>query len=327
MVRYRLPESQGPIAFHNAQMIPDVHRHAGSTAILQSTSPVVLVCISILGIQLGAAFAVTLFPALGAEGVVALRVLLAAIFIGMTVYRRVPELIRVVRENFMLTSLFGTSMAAMNLFFYMALDRIPLGAVVAIEFCGPLGVAVYNAKRPHHVIWVLLALVGVFLLSPFSGADLNLSGIVFAMLAGLGWALFIILAGRLNKRIEGHDGLIVGMVIAGFCLFPLAVPVIPTVVASLDLLLWVVLVALLSTAIPFTLEYEALKRIPPRVYGVLVSLEPAVALMVGALILHERIAFQGVVAVACVVVAAIGITVTDRRDRDVPVIEDNERIQ
>lgn len=305
-------------------MNPDVQHLTGSTVILQSTSPVVLVCISILGIQLGAAFAVTLFPALGAEGVVALRVLLAAIFIGLTAFRRIPALILVVRDNLVLTLLFGSSMAAMNLFFYMALDRIPLGAVVAIEFCGPLGVAVFNAKRLLHVIWVLLALVGVFLLSPFSGADLNWSGIVFAMLAGLGWALFIIQAGRLNKRIEGHDGLIVGMVIASICLFPLAVPVIPTVAASPSLLLWVVLVALLSTAIPFTLEYEALKRIPPRVYGVLVSLEPGVALVVGALILHERISFQGLIAVACVVVAAIGITVTDRRDKTVLVTEDNE---
>jgi len=201
----------------------------------------------------------------------------------------------------------------MNLFFYQALARIPLGAAVAIEFVGPLGVAAVASRQMSHFAWVALAAFGIILLSPLAGVNLDILGIMFALLAGAGWALFIVLAGRVAGRVSGHDGLAIGMAIAAIAMIPLAAPIAGNLLADPLLLLAGFGVALLSTTIPFTLEFEALKRMSKRTYGVLVSVEPGVAALVGALFLGERLGIQGMFAVTCVVIAAIGITVTDGR--------------
>ncbi len=152
------------------------------------------------------------------------------------------------------------------------------------------------------------------LLSPLTGADLDTWGILFALTAGLAWAIFIILSRRVSSQVSGHDGLVIGMVVAAVLMIPFAVPVAGHLVSNPLILFTALTVALLSTTIPFTLEFEALKKIPPRTYGILVSVEPAVAALVGALLLGERIGVQGVIAVACVVIAAIGITISDGRN-------------
>jgi len=207
---------------------------------------------------------------------------------------------------------FGLCIVAMNLFFYEAISRIGLSASVAIEFIGPLSVAVFNSKRLIHLMWIVLAALGIFLLSPMAGVSLDSIGIVFALLAGSGWAFFIILAARIGNRIDGNDGLAVGMLIAAVIMSPMAVPFAPDLIANPLVLLVGFGVAVLSTAIPFTFEFEALKRMPARAYGILVSTEPAVAAVVGAVLLEERIGTQGVIAVSCVVVAAVGISVSDK---------------
>ena len=204
-------------------------------------------------------------------------------------------------------------MAEMYFCFYQAIARIPLGAAVAFEFIGPLSVAALTSRRMSHFAWIALAALGIVLLSPLSGANLDPIGIMFALLAGAGWALFVVLSVRVGSRVPGNDGLAIGMTIAAITMIPFVAPVTKVLATDGLILLMGFAVALLSTTIPFTFEFQALKKLPARTYGVLVSVEPAVAAIVGALFLGENIGTQGMIAVACVVVAAIGITVSDRR--------------
>ncbi|NKB61381.1 MAG: EamA family transporter [Gammaproteobacteria bacterium] len=276
--------------------------------------PTGLVLIAVTSIQLGAGIATHLFPVLGAEGTVAIRIIFSSLLLGLAARGRVGTFVGTLKRNWGLLIGFGLCIAAMNLFFYQSIARIPLGAAVAFEFIGPLGVAAFSSKRLSHFAWIALAALGIVLLSPLSGTDLDTLGIVFALLAGGGWALFILLAARVGERVSGNDGLVIGMAVAAVTMVPFAVPVMTDLVSNPLILIASFGVALLSTTIPFTLEFEALKRIPSRTYGILVSTEPAVAAVVGALLLGERIGIQGMVAVACVVIAAIGISVSDQKD-------------
>lgn len=272
-----------------------------------------LVLLSIVAIQVGAALAIQLFPALGASGTAAVRIVFSALLLALAARGRVRGYGRLFVQNWRLLLVFGLCIAAMNFFFYAAIARIPLGVTVAIEFIGPLSVAVLTSRRLSHLAWIVLAALGIALLSPLSGVRLDAMGILYALLAGTGWALFIIVANRVGDRVPGSDGLAIAMAVAAITMIPFVAPIAGTLVSTPLLLVAGVGVALLATTIPFSLEYEALKRLPARTYGVLVSLEPAVAATVGALFLGERIGTLGLIAVACVVVAAIGITFSDGR--------------
>jgi len=279
----------------------------------ENIPPPVLVLLAIIAIQSGAAIAIHLFPVLGPQGTVAVRIIFSAMLLCLASRFRFRSFPGIFARNWVLLSLFGLCIAAMNFFFYQSIARIPLGAAVAFEFTGPLGVAVLTSRRLSHLAWVVLAALGIVLLSPLSGAELDPLGIVFALLAGAGWATFIILAGRIAATASGNDGLVIGMSLAAIIMIPFAVPVVDELVTNPVILLAAFGVALLSTTVPFTLEFEALKRIATPTYGVLVSAEPALAALVGALLLGERIGVQGMVAIACIVVAAVGITVCDAR--------------
>lgn len=281
---------------------------------LGAIPPPGLVLLAIVAIQLGAAFATNLFPVIGADGAVAVRIIFAAILLLIVSRTGIRQTTRIFAQNRMLLLMFGLCLAAMNMFFYQSIARIPLGAAVAIEFIGPLGVAAFNSRRVSHFGWVALAAAGIALLSPLSGIDLDPIGILFAVLAGTGWALFIILSTRVSSRIPGHDGLAIGMTVAACAMIPFAIPALPAMVNDPLIIFVGIGVALLSTSIPFTLEFEALKKITKRMYGVLVSVEPAVAALIGAVILGERMGIQGMIAVACVVAAAAGITATDKHE-------------
>ncbi len=285
---------------------------SGEFAVLNAIPPPGLVILAIFAIQIGAGLAIHLFPILGAEGTVAVRIIFSALILGIAARGRIRNFAQVFISNWSLLLGFGLCVAAMNLFFYQALARIPLGAAVAIEFIGPLGVAALTSRRASHFIWIAIAATGIILLSPVSGADLDTLGVFYALLAGMGWALFILFAGRVGKRISGNDGLAIAMIIAGITMIPFAVPIAVDLITNPIVLLIGLGVALLSTTIPFTLEFQALKRLSTRAYGVLVSLEPGVAAIVGAILLDERIGIQGTIAVACVVIAAVGITLTEK---------------
>lgn len=267
---------------------------------------------SIIAIQVGAALAVHLFPALSPSGTVALRVGFSALFLlAASRLRFIPDIIhhsgRIV--------LFGLLIAAMNFLFYQAIARIPLGTAVTIEFVGPLGLAAITSRRRVDLGWVVLAAIGITLFSPIGGEPLDLLGMVFALLAGVCWAGFILVSGRIGRSLPGGQGLALAMAVAAIGLLPFAVPVSGEILSKPLLLVGAVVVALLSTTIPLSLEYEALKRLSPSAYGVLVSLEPAVATVVGAVLLNERIGARSTLAVMCVTIAAIGTTLSGRRGR------------
>ena len=282
-----------------------------SQTVLGAFPPTGLLLLAIISIQLGAGLATHLFPVLGAEGTVAVRIIFSALLLGLAARGRIRTFGQTFVRNWKLLTVYGLCIATMNLFFYQSIALIPLGAAVAIEFAGPLGVAVLASRRLVHFAWVALAALGIVLLSPLAGANLDPLGTLFALLAGVSWAFFIILTRRVANRVPGSDGLAIGMTIAAISMIPFAVPIIPDLISTPMILLAAFGVALLSTTIPFTLEFEALKRMSTRTYGVVVSVEPAVAATMGALLLGERIGVQGMIAVVFIVVAAIGITMSD----------------
>lgn len=274
-----------------------------------------MILLAIVTIQLGAAVSIHLFPVIGAEGTVAIRVIFSAIILGLFVRRGPRVLLNAFVSHWRLLLLFGLCLAMMNFFFYKAIERIPLGVAVAVEFAGPLSVSAFTSKKRGHLAWVALAAAGILLLTPLSGANLDLLGVVFAVCSGVGWGMFAILSRRVSERLNDNDGLVIGMSLAAFVMIPFIIPVVPVLIEQPVILLIGVSVALLSTAIPFLLEFKALKRLSATTYGILVSMEPAVAALVGAVLLSERIGLRGLCAVICVVVAAIGVTASDMRDK------------
>jgi inner membrane transporter RhtA len=263
----------------------------------------VLVVGAVASVQFGSAFAKTIFDEVGAGGTVFLRVLFAALVL-MLIWR--PRISGHGRRDVLLILLFGASLAGMNGTFYAALDRIPLGVAVTFEFVGPLSVAVFGSRTRLDVVWVVLAAAGIVLLSDFGGADLDGLGVALALTAGAFWAAYILLAARVGQAFPGGDGLALAMLVA-------VVPLAPIGIAEGGgdlLVVWVLAVgfavAMLSSAIPYTLELEALRRMPANVFGVLMSLEPALAATAGFIVLAEDLAAREVVAILLVVAASAG---------------------
>ncbi|MEM7170868.1 MAG: EamA family transporter [Pseudomonadota bacterium] len=274
---------------------------------LMLTPPPVLVLLAVLSLQLGAAIAVNLFPVLGPNGTVFWRVALSAMLL-MAIAR--PTLHGLNRRGLWLLLMYGTSIAVMNLCFYQAIARIPLGIAVAIEFLGPLGVAAATSRKLSHFLWVLLAGGGIALLSPEIGVNLDPWGVAFAGIAAVAWGGFVLLSVRVGKTFPGTQGLAWGMLIAALLIAPFGIETITAFTIDPLLIFAVIGVALLSTTIPFRLEFEALKRMPPRIYGILITTEPAVAAVIGALLLGQSLGTTGMIAIACVMAAALGASVT-----------------
>ena len=246
--------------------------------------PPALVLLSIVSIQIGAALAVNLFPALGPAGTVLLRVGIAALLLMLGAR---PALDRNLLAHAWLLLQFGCVMGAMNLCFYEAIARIPLGTAVTIGFIGPLAVAVLTSRRAVDFFWIVLAVVGLALFAPRLGQALDPLGVLLAAIAAAGWARFILLSRRVGQAFPGASGLALGMVVAALFLAPFGAG--GAVAALLDplLLAGALAVAVLSTTLPFALEFAALQRLSARTYGVLVTLEPAVAVLVGAVLLAQ----------------------------------------
>lgn len=263
-------------------------------------------------IQFGAGFAVTLFDELGAGGTVFLRLGFAAIVLW-AIWR--PSVRSLPREELRVALAFGVVLGAMNWTFYESIDRIPLGAAVTIEFVGPLGVAVAGSRRGLDVLWVALAAAGILLLSrPWEGGgELDGLGMLLALAAGALWAAYILLSARTGRLFPGGGGLAIAMV-AG-TLLTLPVGVIEGGAGLLDprLLLAGAVIALACSVVPYSLELEALRRLPASVFGVLMSLEPALAALSGFLVLDQGLGAPDVVAIAFVVVASAGATGTSGR--------------
>jgi inner membrane transporter RhtA len=261
-----------------------------------------LVIGAVASIQLGAAVATTLFDELGPTGAVLLRTGFAAVIL-VAVWR--PELPRRASEPLRDAVLLGVALAAMNLSFYAALDRIPLGIAVTLEFTGPFAVAVAGSRRASDLLWVGLAAVGILLLSPLRGS-LDSLGAAFALVAGACWAAYIVLTARVGRAFRGGRGLALAMGVAAIVLLPVGVAGAGQELARPGPLAVGLAVAVLSSAIPYSLELEALRRIRRGTFGVLMSLEPAVAALVGLAVLGQGLRPTEVVAIALVVAASAG---------------------
>ncbi|MWB96347.1 EamA family transporter [Flavobacterium sp. GA093] len=272
--------------------------------------PVPAVLLAIISVQCGAAIAKTLFPAIGAAGTASLRIGISALIL-FAVYR--PNLSKITPQQWKIVIPYGLSLGAMNLIFYLAIERIPIGLAVTLEFIGPLLVAVLGSKRLVDYCWVLLAAAGIVLIAPWSNDKIDPLGVVFALVAGALWAAYIVLGGKISKIMKDGDAVATGMLFAAVLILPFGFFENGLSNLTPHFLGLGIALALLSSAIPFTLEMKALGQLPPRTFSILMSLEPAAASICGLIFLQERLSFYEVLAVVCVVIASAGATLTAKR--------------
>jgi inner membrane transporter RhtA len=288
--------------------VPKIPTNGKSTnfGAARAVPPTGLVLLSIFSVQLGAAIAKGLFDELGPAGTVFLRVGFAALVL-LLLWR--PPIRGYARGDYFVAVAFGVVLGAMNFSLYGALDRIPLGVAVTLEFIGPLGVAVGGSRRMLDLLWVVLAAAGIILLAPLDvlgETELDPVGVALALLAGCFWAAYILLSARTGRIFPGGTGLVIAFCVGAVALVPVGVAGGGPALLDPKLLLAGFAVAMLSSAVPYWLDLEALRKLPPRVFGVLMSLEPAVAALVGFVVLGERLGMRALAAVLLVTVAAIG---------------------
>lgn len=268
-----------------------------------SLPPSSCLLLSIGSTQLGAAFAKGLFQQAGPAGVVVLRVGFTAAILFLLCR---PQWRNQVRVNLWLLILFGLSLVFRNFSFYAAIERIPIGVAAGLEFIGPLGLAVANSRRRLDLLWILLAGVGIVLLTPTGGFILDMWGVALALLSGGFAAAYILLSARTGQALAGGEGLAWAMAIGAFVLLPVGITVEGASLLQPHLLLSGFGVALLASVIPCSLELEALRSLPVQAFGVLLSLEPVAAAIAGFIVLGERLEFRAMVAILLVTMAAAG---------------------
>lgn len=273
--------------------------------------PVALVVIGMVFTQTGASFAKMLFPLVGANGATALRLTLAALVLVL-VFR--PWRHRLDKAQWRAVLLYGGVMGAMNLFFYAALEHIPLGIAVALEFTGPLAVALFGARRPLDFAWIALALIGFASLLPWTGfaGDVSPVGVVLALCAGACWAGYIIFGQRAGTGGGPHIAAL-GVAMAAVIALPFGIASAGPLLIDPAILPLGLAVALLSSAIPYALDMVALPHVPARLFGILMSGQPAFAALSGLLILGETLNVVQVAGMAAIVLASIGATLTIAR--------------
>ncbi len=270
---------------------------------------------AIVSVQVGSAVARTLFDDLGAAGATLLRLCLAALVL-LAVLR--PPVRRWGREQWLAAALLGAAMAAMNLVFYLALRTVPLGIAVTVEFVGPLLLALVQTRRLTDALWALLAASGVVLLGADTSGGAPLPGLALALLAGCFWAGYILASARVGQVLPGLDGLPVALAVGALLVAPFGAPGASAVVEHPELLLAGALVALLSSAVPYGLEMVALRRMPTRVFGILMSLEPAAAALAGLAVLGQRLGPRELAALLLVSLASVGVTLGRREGQRAP---------
>jgi inner membrane transporter RhtA len=268
------------------------------------------VLLSIISFQGGAALAKGIFPVLGAVATASLRIVLSAII--LVIFNR-PNIRNLTRAQWKAVALYGLTLGAMNIIFYMAIARIPLALGVALEFIGPLVLALTGSKRIIDFLWVVLAAAGIILIEPWGNNAVDIVGVLLALIAGAFWAAYILIGGHISKIMDGGKAVTIGMIFASILVLPIGIadgllthfrPVM--IVSGVSL-------ALLSSAIPFSLEMSALGKIPAKTFSILMSLEPAVAALSGLVFLHEYLSFYEWLAVALIIVASAGATLTKKK--------------
>lgn len=274
--------------------------------------PQVLVLGAIVSVQFGAAFADTLFDRAGPAGVVLLRLACSGLLLAVVVR---PRLRGRTRRDWGAVVAFGVVLGAMNWSFYEALDRLPLAVAVTVEFAGPLTLAIVGSRRPLDVVWAVFAGSGVALLAGNAfGGSLSISGLLLALLAGACWAAYIVASKRVGTTFEGLDGLAIALCVASVVVLPAGLIQGGSGLLQPAVLGGGLVVALLSSLIPYALEITALRSLSAKAFGLLMSLEPAAAALAGVVVLGQFLHLRTVVAMLLVVIASTGTTLQARAD-------------
>ena len=281
--------------------------------------PVGLLLIAMASIQSGASLAKSMFPIVGAQGTTTLRLIFASI-IMLLILR--PWRAKFTAKSLKTVIVYGAALGGMNFLFYMSLRSVPLGIAVALEFTGPLAVAIYASRRLIDFIWIGLAITGLLLLIPTgdSTQGIDLTGASYALGAGVCWALYI-LFGQKAGADNGVQTAALGVMIAALFVAPIGIVHAGSALLTPGLIPIAIAVALLSTALPYTLEMVALTRMPTRTFGTLMSIEPAFGALSGLLFLHEVLSFAQWMAISCILLASVGATLT-MRNHSKPIIAD-----
>lgn len=277
---------------------------------------IVLLFIAMISMQSSGALAKTLFDQFPVITISAMRLLLGSLILAV-IFRIWQVNFKQVKWSSIIS--YGVALAGMNALFYLSIHRIPLGIAVAFEFIGPLSVALFHARQKFDFIWVGLAILGLVLLFPFDQAKQTLDpiGIAFALAAGACWALYII-AGQRPSGVSGNHTVCLGMFVGMLCLMPIALfSGMPLKVFEPSNLIYFIALAILASALPFSLEMIALRNLSALSFGTLMSLEPAIAAFSGFIFLNEQLLWTQWLALATIIIASIGCTVTAQKARDI----------
>jgi inner membrane transporter RhtA len=274
-------------------------------SILNSFPPWALVVVAIIAVQLGAVIAKDLFPAIGPAGVVFLRTFLGGIMF-LVAFR--PQVLGHSARVYVWVLLYALCIAANMLIFYAAIERIPLGITVAIAFMGPLTVSVIGSRRAIDLLWVVVAAVGILLLSPFTDTTLDPVGVGLAFACAAAWGGIIVVSKRAGALLPGNTMVALAMCAAAFMTAPFGAVSSVGVLASPQFIVTAIVVAVLSSFIPFWLEFAALQKLSARVVGLLLSLEPATGAILGWVMLGETLSIEKIIGIALVSIAAAATT-------------------
>ncbi|ATG00378.1 MULTISPECIES: threonine/homoserine exporter RhtA [Gammaproteobacteria] len=281
--------------------------------------PIVVILIAMLSIQSGASLAKSLFPIIGAPGVTALRIALGTLIL-VIIFK--PWRLRFKKEQRLPLLFYGLSLGAMNYLFYLSIQTVPLGVAVALEFTGPLAVALFSSRRPVDFVWVVLAVLGLWFLLPLGQniSHVDLTGAALALGAGACWAVYILTGQRAGEE-HGPATVALGSLIAAIIFVPLGMAQATESIWQWSVLPIGLAVAVLSTALPYSLEMIALTRLPTRIFGTLMSMEPALAAMSGMVFLGESLTLIQVLALCSIIAASMGSTLTMRSEPKIKEID------
>lgn len=283
---------------------------------MRAIAPIAALLVAMASVQSGASIAKTLFSVAGPAGTVALRIGFGTVLLCIALR---PWRVSLRRDSWLPLAVYGISLGVMNFLYYQALDRLPVGIAVAVEFVGPLTVAVLTSRRAMDFLWIMIAAVGFTLLLPvLHQTHIDPAGVAFALGAGACWALYIVFGQRVGHHV-GPQGVALGSLISAVLIVPLGLYAAPAAVFSRSVLLPGLAVAVLSTALPYSLEMTALTRLPTRTFGILMSLEPAVGALAGLLFLGETLAPIQWSAILLIIIASTGAATTARQQVPAPV--------
>ncbi|HHG8772653.1 TPA: threonine/homoserine exporter RhtA [Raoultella planticola] len=291
----------------------------GSSRKVPAWLPILVILIAIVSIQSGASLAKSLFPLVGAPGVTALRLALGTLILAI-VFK--PWRLRFTAEQRVPLLFYGLALGAMNYLFYLSIQRIPLGIAVALEFTGPLAVALFGSRRPLDFVWVILAVLGLWFLLPLGQdvSQVDLPGALLALGAGACWAVYILTGQRAGEE-HGPATVAMGSLIAAAIFVPLGMWQATETLFQWSLLPLGLAIAVLSTALPYSLEMIALTRMPSKTFGTLMSMEPALAALSGMVFLGETLTLTQTLALGSIILASMGSTLTMRRESKIEKVD------